>query len=501
MTKQSTGIHPAEQHPAHFKPRLGLLDATMIVAGCMVGSGIFIVSSYTVQDVGSAGWLIFVWVLTALMTVAAALSFVELSALFPKAGGIYVYLKEAYNPLTGFLYGWSFFTVIQTGMIAAVGVAFSKFAAYIFPSLSENNIVFHLGSIDISAAQLFAIVQIILLSYINTLGIQTGKIVQDILTITKLLMLFGLIIFGFAIAFDKDIWNANWQHPFTIMRHSSSLPGYNGSDNFWMHVTGFSVFGAVAAAMVGAILTSDSWYNITFIAGEVKNPKRNVGLSLFLGTLIVTTLYCLCNVMYLAVLPLGNAPGDAQSIAFAADNRVGVAAALQIFGAKSALVVAFLIMLSNLGCNNGLVLSGARVYYAMAKDQLFFKQTGVLNKAAVPANGIWLQCLVACLLCLSGKYGELLDYISFVVMFFYIVIIGGIFILRKKKPELDRPYKAFGYPVVPAIYMVLASVFCISLIIYRPDFTIRGLIIVLAGIPVYYLAVAGKKNRKTGTNA
>ncbi|MBV9962169.1 MAG: amino acid permease [Parafilimonas sp.] len=484
-----------EQLPTHFKPKLGLLDATMIVAGCMVGSGIFIVSSYTVQDVGSTGWLIFVWVLTALMTVAAALSFVELSALFPRAGGTYIYLKEAYNPLIGFLYGWSFFTVIQAGMIAAVGVSFSKFAAYIFPSLSESNIIFHSSFINISAAQLFGIAQIILLTYINSLGIQTGKIIQDILTVIKLLMLFGLIVCGFALAFNKDIWNANWQHPFTIMRHSSSMPGYNGKQDFWMHVTGFSVFGAVAAAMVGAILTSDSWYNITFIAGEVKNPKRNVGLSLFLGTLIVTTLYCLCNVMYVAVLPLGHSPADAQSIAFAQDNRVGVVAALQIFGAKSALVVAFLIMLSNLGCNNGLVLSGARVYYAMAKDGLFFKSTGKLNKAAVPANGLWLQCLVASMLCLSGKYGDLLDYISFVVMLFYVITIGGVIVLRKKKPDLPRAYKAFGYPVVPIIYMILASVFCISLIIYRPDFTIRGLIIVLAGIPVYYFAIAGKKNK------
>ena len=309
-------------------------------------------------------------------------------------------------------------------------------------------------------------------------------------------MLFGLIVLGFALAFNKDVWHANWQHPFEMMRHSSRLPGYNGTNNFWTHVTGFAVFGAVAAAMVGAILTSDSWYNITFIAGEVKNPKRNVGLSLFLGTLIVTTLYCLCNVMYFAVLPLGNSPSDTNSIAFAAENRVGVAAALQIFGAKSAFVIAFLIMLSNFGCNNGLILSGARVYYAMAKDKLFFKPTGKLNKAAVPANGIWLQCFVASLLCLSGKYGDLLDYISFVVMLFYVITIGGVIILRKKKPELERPYKAFGYPVVPIIYMILASAFCISLIIYRPDFTIRGLIIVLAGIPVYYFAMARKKKEK-----
>ncbi len=477
----------------HFKPRLGLLDATMIVAGSMVGSGIFIVSSYMVQDVGSAGWLIFAWVLTALMTVAAALSFVELSALFPKAGGTYIYLKEAYNPLIGFLYGWSFFAIIQTGMIAAVAVAFSKFAAFIFPQLSESHIIIHTAWLDVSAAQLFGIVQIILLSYINTRGIQTGKIVQDVLTITKLLMLLGLVVCGFLLAFNKITWQNNWQHPFLILRHSASLPHYDGKNNFWSHVTGFSVFGAIAAAMVGAILTSDAWYNITFIAGEVKNPKRNVGLSLFLGTLIVTTLYVLCNVMYLAVLPLGNSPADTQSIAFAAENRVGVAAAIQIFGGGSAVVIAFLIMLSNLGCNNGLILSGARVYYAMAKDGLFFKSIGKLNKAAVPANGIWIQCLVAILLCLSGKYGDLLDYISFVVMLFYVITIGGVFVLRKKRPDMERPYKAFGYPVVPLVYMILASIFCISLIIYRPLFTVRGLLIVLSGIPVYFIAVANRK--------
>ena len=484
---ESTATQP------HFKPRLGLLDATMIVAGSMVGSGIFIVSSYMVQDVGSAGWLVFAWVLTALMTVAAALSFVELSALFPKAGGTYIYLKEAYNPLIGFLYGWSFFTVIQTGMIAAVAVAFSKFAAFIFPQLSESNIIIHTSLIDISAAQLFGIAQIVLLSYINTRGIQTGKIVQDVLTITKLLMLFGLVVCGFLLAFNKTIWHNNWQHPFLILRHSASLPGYDGKANFWSHVSGFSVFGAIAAAMVGALLTSDSWYNITFIAGEVKNPKRNVGLSLFLGTLIVTILYVLCNVMYLAVLPLGNSPADTQSIAFASENRVGVAAAIQIFGGSSAVVIAFLIMLSNLGCNNGLILSGARVYYAMAKDGLFFKNIGNLNRAAVPANGIWIQCVVAILLCLSGKYGDLLDYISFVVMLFYVITIGGVFVLRKKRPDAERPYKAFGYPMVPLVYMILASIFCISLIIYRPIFTVRGLLIVLSGIPVYFIALANKK--------
>ncbi len=478
----------------HFKPRLGLWDATMIVAGSMVGSGIFIVSADMLKDVGSAGWLIFAWTLTALMTVAAALSYGELSAMFPKAGGMYVYLKEAYNPLIGFLYGWSFFAVIQTGLIAAVGVAFSKFAAYLVPAFSERNIILDWGFLQISGAQVLGIITIIILTYVNTKGIETGKTIQNILTTIKLLTLLGIIVCGFVFAFNQHTWDTNWQHPFTMMQHSLRTPGEAGEDK-WHVLSGFAVFGAIAAAMVGSILTADSWYNITFIAGEVKNPKRNIGLSLFIGTLVVTILYVLCNVMYLAVLPIGVSSAQTQSIAFAAENRVGVAAAQSIFGNGGTYIIAILIMISNFGCNNGLILSGARVYYTMAQDGLFFKKTGTLNKAAVPAYGLWIQCLVAGLLCLSGKYGDLLDYISFVVMLFYILTIGGIIVLRIRQPNTPRPYKAFGYPVVPIIYMLLAAAFCVSLIIARPDFTSRGLIIVLSGIPVYYFAIANKKGR------
>ncbi|MBE9601749.1 APC family permease [Pedobacter sp. MC2016-24] len=473
-----------------FKPSLGLFDATMIVAGSMVGSGIFIVGSLMVQDVGSAGWLIAAWVLTALITISAALSCIELTALYPKAGGMYVYLKEAYNPLVAFLYGWSFFSVIQTGMIAAVAIAFSKFAAFIFPVFSEDHVLADLGILQISASKLLAISSIVLLTYINTKGIELGKIIQNFFTVTKLLTLLGLIVFGFLLAFDQKVWDDNWSHPFELLRYSERAGDEGGHVKVWKHVRGLASFGAVAAAMVGAILTSDAWYNITFIAGEVKNPKRNVGLSLFLGTLIVSVLYVLCNLMYLAVLPIGKVPGDLGSIAFAPENRVAIAAALKIFGNTGTLVVAFLIMLSAFGCNNGLIISGARVFYAMAKDGLFFKKIARLNKNAVPENGLWIQCLVAILLCTSGRYGDLFDYISFVVMAFYIITVAGIFILRKKQPDLPRDYKAFGYPYLTVIYILVAAVFCVSLIVYKPQFAARGLFIVLLGIPIYYFALA-----------
>ncbi len=474
------------QTTEHFKPSLGLTDATMLVAGSMIGSGIFIVSADMLKDVGSAGWLIFAWLLTGFMTITAALSYGELSAMFPKAGGQYVYLKEAYNPLVGFLYGWSFFAVIQTGTIAAVGVAFSKFAAYLIPAVSEKNILADFGFFKISAAQVVSILLIIFLTFINTRGVKSGKLIQNVFTGAKLIALFSLIIFGFLLAFNKDIWAANWQHPFAMMH-------YNKDSNGWTEITGVAVLGAMASALVGSIFSSDAWNGITFIAGEVKNPQRNIGLSLFLGTLIVTVIYVCCNLMYLSVLPIGTTPADVQSIAFAPENRVATAAAHSILGNAGTYIIAVLIMVSTFGCNNGLILSGARVYYTMAKDGLFFKQTGTLNKASVPAYGLWIQCAVAALLCLSGRYGDLLDYVSFVVMLFYILTIAGIFILRRQRPLAPRPYKAFGYPVLPFIYIVLAAVFCISLIIYKPTYTWPGLIIVLIGVPLYYIAVSAKK--------
>ncbi|MEJ6980327.1 amino acid permease [Pedobacter sp. P351] len=467
------------QDTSTMKRELGLLDATLLVAGSMIGSGIFIVSSDMLKDVGSSGWLILVWLITGIMTLIAAISYGELSGMFPKAGGQYVYLKEAYNPLIGFLYGWSFFTVIQTGTIAAVAVAFGKFLGYLNEDFGDNNILFSLNeSFKISAAQAVGIILIVFLTYINTRGIKTGKLIQTVFTSAKLLALFGLIIFGF-IAANSGVWNANWQDAWTMKQHASRLD-VSIAENSWVNLTGLTIMGAFAAAMVGSIFSSDAWNNVTFIAGEVRNPQRNIGLSLFLGTLIVTLIYVAANLMYLAVLPI-------EQLAFAKDNRIALSVANEIFGALGTTLLALLIMVSTFGCNNGLILAGARVYYTMANDGLFFKKTAELNKNSVPEFALWIQCIMACILCLSGKYGNLLDMISFVVVIFYVLTIFGIFILRRKQPEAERPYKAFGYPLLPAIYILMGLAFCTLLIIFKPEYTWPGLIIVLIGLPVYYL--------------
>lgn len=469
-----------------FKPTLGLLDATMLVAGSMIGSGIFIVSADIIRNVGSAGWLIAVWLLTGFMTLTAALSYGELSAMFPKAGGQYVYLKESYNKLTGFLYGWSFFSVIQTGTIAAVGVAFCKFAAYFFPFLemNESDVLFLLGPFKIYPAQFVSIFIIVLLTYINTKGVQGGKMIQTVFTVTKLLSLFGLIVFGFILGANAEVWNANWTDAWTMKSMTKGTGELSAA--IIMPVLGAGALGAIAASMVGSIFSSDAWNNVTFIAGEIKNPQKNIGLSLFLGTLIVTLIYVSANLMYLSVLPL-------DQIAFAQSDRVAVTASNIIFGGIGTYIIAAMIMVSTFGCNNGLILAGARVYYTMAQDGLFFKKAGQLNKNAVPEWALWAQCIVASLLCLSGRYGDLLDMVSFIVVIFYVLTIAGIFILRKTRPEIPRPYKAFGYPILPAIYMLMGISFCVLLIIYKPQFTWPGLIITLLGIPLYYIAVRNAK--------
>ncbi|RYZ96176.1 MAG: amino acid permease [Sphingobacteriaceae bacterium] len=454
-----------------FKPSLKLMDATMLVAGSMIGSGIFIVSADITRNVGSSGWLLVVWLITGFMTLTAALSYGELSAMFPKAGGQYVYLKEAYNPLISFLYGWSFFTVIQTATIAAVGVAFAKFTAYLIPSFSEDLVALDLGFLSISPAQLLAIGVIVLLTYINSRGVKSGKTIQTTFTLTKLISLFGLIVFGLFFL-DKSVWTNNWENMWQL--------GSLSADGSIASYTTLAAFGAIAAAMVGSIFSSDSWHNVTFIAGEIKNPARNIGLSLALGTIIVTVLYVLTNIMYTGVLSL-------HDMAYADKDRVAVSAANVIFGTWGTIIIALMIMVSTFGCNNGLIMAGARVYYSMAQDGLFFKKVGTLNKNAVPGFGLWIQCIFACLWCLSGKYGDLLDMISFVVVMFYMLTIFGIFILRKKRPDTPRPYKAFGYPVLPIIYILMGLAFCILLIVYKPKFTWPGLIITLIGIPVYYL--------------
>ena len=474
-----------ENNSTSFKQSLGLFDATMIVAGSMIGSGIFIVSADMLKDLGSAGWLITAWVITGIMTLIAAVSYGELSGMFPKAGGQYVYLKEAYNPLVGFLYGWSFFSVIQTGTIAAVAVGFAKFAGYFFPALAWEDVnTFNVLGLNIHFAQLVAIILIVLLTFINTKGVQTGKIIQTIFTSTKLLSLFALIFAGF-IAFKWDVWHANWNNPWMIQKLSKTT---EGTINYEPLISGVAL-GAIASAMVGSIFSSDAWNNVTFIAGEIKNPKRNIGLSLLFGTLIVTAIYVMMNVVYLATVPL-------NELAFAKDNRVALSASEAIFGSSGTIIIAIMIMISTFGCNNGLILAGARVYYTMANDGLFFKGAGKLNKNIVPAWALWIQCAMASALCLSGKYGDLLDMVSFVVVIFYVLTIAGIFILRKKSPELERPYKAFGYPVLPVLYILMGVSFCVLLIMYKPQFTWPGLIITLIGIPLYFIAVRSNRNQQ-----
>ncbi|MBS1559406.1 MAG: amino acid permease [Bacteroidetes bacterium] len=460
-----------------FKPVLGLWDGTMLVAGSMIGSGIFIVSADIVRNVGSAGWLVAVWAITGFMTITAAVSYGELSGMFPKAGGQYVYLKEAYNPLVAFLYGWCYFAVIQTGTIAAVGVAFAKFTAYLIPAFSEDLVLLNLGLLKISPAQIVSILSIILLTYINSRGVQGGKMIQTFLTVIKIISLFGLVLFGFALM-KSEVWNANWADAWR-------LHGISKEHNL-VEYTWILGLGAIASAMVGSVFSSDSWNSVTFIAGEMKRPERNIGLSLFLGTLIVTVIYVSANLMYLSTMSL-------HDIAFAEKDRVGVAAANFIFGSSGTIVIAIMIMISTFGCNNGLILAGARAYYTMAKDGLFFKKAGELNRFAVPQYGLWVQCILASIWCLSGKYGDLLDMISFVVVVFYILTIIGIFILRKQRPEAKRPYKAFGYPVLPIVYILMGTAFCLLLIIFKPNYTWPGLIITLLGIPVYFFAMKDRK--------
>jgi len=458
-----------EQH--HLKKEIGFIDATLLVVGSMIGSGIFIVAADIVRHTGSAGWFISVWVIGGIMTLIAAVSYGELSGMYPKAGGQYVYLKEAYNPLVAFVYGWSLFAVIQTGTIAAVGVSFLKFLAYFIPGVSEDNAIFELGNFKISAAQLLSILLIFLLTWINTKGIKLGKIIQTVFTSTKVLTIGGLILFGF-ILLKPEIWKYNWNHAwqFSQLTASGSTENYIG----WG-----AVGGALASALVGAIMSYEAWNNVTFVAGEIRNPRKNIGLSLLVGTLVVTLIYVLLNLMFTAVLPI-------EAIATPEKDRVGLLASQAIFGNSGTAVMAILIMIATFGCNNGLILSGARVYYSMANDGLFFKRASKLNNHAVPAFALWIQFVMASILCLSGRYGNLLDMITFIAVLFYVLTIAGIFILRVKKPQTARPYKAFGYPYLPALYILMGTAFCVLLILYKPSFTWPGLLIALAGIPVYY---------------
>jgi len=456
-----------------FKRSLSLLDGILLVVGSMIGSGIFIVSTDIVQHLGSAAWLLVVWLLSGFITLAAALSYGELSGMYPKAGGQYVYLREAYGSLFGFLYGWSFFAVIQTGTIAAVGVAFAKFAAYLWPSLGEQHILLQIGVFSIKASQLVAIGLILLLTFINAQGVNGSKWIQSIFTFAKIAAIVLLVVCGFWAG--HSLWQMNWQNAWTAFSIADNATQINHE-----LLQGKALVFAIGAAMVGALFSSDAWNNVTFIAAEIKKPERNIGLSLLIGTVLVTILYLSMNIMYLNVLSI-------QEIAHAPDQRVALAAAMKIFGSAGTTIIAVMIMISTFGCNNGLILSGARVYYTMAQDGMFLKAAQQLNKKGVPAKALWMQAIWASLLCLSGKYGDLLDFIIFTVLLFYILTIAGIFILRKKQPQLERPYKALGYPFIPFIYLLLASSICIILLITKTTFAGGGLLIVLIGLPIYYI--------------
>ena len=437
---------------------LGLMDATMLVIGSMVGSGIFIVAADISRQVRSPGLLIMTWVVTALLTIIAALSYGELAAAMPHAGGQYVYLREAFGPLYGFLFGWTMFLVIQTGTIAAVAVAFAKFAGVFFPGIAADRYLLPF----LSSQQAVAIAIILLLTWVNTRGVRTGAAVQNTFTFAKTAALLGLIGFGFLAGRDSQAVARNFDH-------------------FWENADWtFTTVQVVGVAMVGALFSSDAWNNVTFTAGEIRNPKRNLPLSLVLGVGIVSVLYLACNFVYLNALPL-------EAIQTAPQDRVATAVAQKMFGTTGAQLIAVAIMVSTFGCVNGLILAGARVYYAMALDGLFFKSIATLNpKTSVPVTSLVWQCAWACLLTLTGRYNDLLDYVIFAVLLFYILTISGIFVLRRTRPEMERPYRAFGYPVLPFSYILVAGLIEILLLLYKPNYTWPGLIIVLLGIPVYF---------------
>lgn len=464
-----------------FKRSLTLLDAMMLVAGSMIGSGIFIVSSDMMRQVGSPAWMITAWVVSGIMTVMAALSYGELAAMMPKAGGQYVYIQRAFGKLPAFLYGWTAFTVIQTGLIAAVGVAFAKYTAVFVPVFSEENILADLGLVRVNASQVLAIASIVVLTWLNSYGIRNGKIVQTSFTLAKIVALLALIFLGLWFGMGSAVWSQNFNHGWQAFGLDTAADGSTTR----VPLAGLALMSAFSVALVGSLFSSDAWNNVTFIAGEVNRPQRNIPLGMLLGTGLVTVLYVFANLAYLALLPI-------TDIQQAAADRVGAAAANVIFGAPGALIMAALIMVSTFGCNNGLILSGARLYYAMARDGLFFRKAGRLSRTAVPGFALWMQCIWASLLCLTGRYGDLLEYTMFASVLFYIVTIIGLFVLRVKEPGAERPYKVWGYPFLPLLYLAAAVAFCTSLLVSKPLYTGMGLGIVALGLVVY--AVAPRKS-------
>ncbi len=480
---------------ANFKRELNLYDAVMLVSGTMIGSGIFLVSADVARQTGDAGWMLLSWLIAGGLTMIAALSYGELAAMFPHAGGQYVFLQKAYNRLVGFLYGWSFFAVIQTGTIAAVAVAFAKYTGVLAPSIiNDDPLIAFSGSFQITSQRLLAIASIIFLTYSNTKGVKLGKIIQNVFSSTKLIALGFLIVIGFIFA-NTEVIAANFSTVFSTT--PTAMMNINGE---WVAsmIGGIAIVIALGATQVGTLFSSDAWHGLATAGDEVINPERNIPKGLAIGTILVTVLYLLTNLVYLFILPLHGNPEAAdvmgRGIQFASQDRVAAATAEAIGGASMAVVMAILIMVSTFGCNNGLILTGARMTYTMAKDKLFFKSFGTLNKAGVPSSALWWQCFWASVLCLSGKYGDLLDYLMVVVILFYILTIIGIFILRKKMPDHPRPIKAPLYPILPIIYVLLATAIIVILVMVKPQFTFPGLIIVSLGIPVYYWFNRGSKS-------
>jgi APA family basic amino acid/polyamine antiporter len=457
-----------------FKRSLSLLDAVMLVAGSMIGSGIFIVTADMLRQLGSPQWMLLAWVVSGAMTMLAALSYGELAAMMPKAGGQYVYIQRAFGRLPAFLYGWTFFTVIQTGLIAAVAVAFAKYTAVFFPGVGTDRILLDLGFVQVNAAQLLAIASIVLLTAFNARGVKNGKTLQTVFTLAKITALLGLVGLGLWTATGSGVWERNFSAGWQALQTATGPDGTSTTTPLY----GLALASAFGVALVGSLFSSDAWNNVTFIAGEVERPQRNIPLGLLLGTGLVTVLYLLANTAYLSLLPVAD-------IQHAEGDRVGAAAAGVIFGGAGAAVMAGLIMVSTFGCNNGIILSGARLYYAMAQDGLFFRRAGTLNRASVPGYGLWVQCLWASLLCLSGRYGDLLEYTMFASMLFYIVTMAGLFRLRRREPLAERPYRALGYPVLPLLYMVAAAAFCLNLLWSKPLYAGLGLGIVALGGVVY----------------
>jgi basic amino acid/polyamine antiporter, APA family len=488
---------------------LGLIDASMIVAGSMIGSGIFIVSAGIARQVGSPGLLLVVWLATGLMTIMAALCYAELAAAMPFAGGEYIFLRESLGPMWGFLYGWATLLVIQTATIAAVAIAFANFSGVLLPWVSSSAWILKLGQfgpyatwfgslgpyrVGLNTQNLLAISSIIFLTWISTRDLRIGAVVQNIFTTAKIAALIGLTLLGFTWA-TQAARSANFTD-FWRNAHLLELHAYQGGQQtVWVNTLTL-----VGLAMVGALFSSSAWTNVTYVAAEVKEPKRNLPLALAFGTGLVTLLYVLANLAYLKVLPLAGTAGAGsilgRGIQFADGDRVGTAVAEAIVGSSGAALVAIAVMISTFGCNNGLILAGARVYYAMAKDGLFFKSVGAVNRHNTPWVALWVQCVWACVLCLSGTYGQLLEFLVFAVVMFYILTILGLFILRFRRPHMERPYRVFGYPVLPGLYLLIALFIEVQLLRYKPQYTWPGLAIILSGVPVYWLWQKSQKARR-----